>query len=99
MQPLVWDKKRVVRFKGNQIVRDLLDAAGEGRKRDLNDIVIHGYSPEDRDQFWQLIGYSVSGYGELSFIRRKTVATADRLADEMAKSRKRRERTPGRSAR
>mgnify|MGYP001618654446 CR=1 FL=1 len=96
MQPLVWDGK-VIRFKGNAIVQRLIDQhrhlEGGPRKgesfADLNEIAgWRGIPQEDAEQFWQLMGYSVSGYGDLSFVRRTVVAKADRLADKMIKRRK-----------
>lgn len=51
----------VLRFKQNAIVRFLLD---EG-PFDLNRIALMDFSADDRRQFAQLIGYSVSGYYDL----------------------------------
>ena len=79
-QPLVL-VNGVVRFKGNKIVERLF----EERVIDLNKIVGWDLPAEDFEQFWQLLGYSVSGYGELSFIRPETVERADKAADEMLK--------------
>lgn len=53
----------VVRFKMNPIVRSLLEDVREGRKVDLNSIWSMGFKAEDLREFYQLIGYSVSGYG------------------------------------
>ena len=60
---LVRTSDGVVRFKENPIVRSLVEAAKEGRKIDLNDIWSMGFKDEDLREFYQLIGYSVSGYG------------------------------------
>lgn len=64
IQPLDDDGKGVLRFKGNAIVRHLLDKGGI----DLNKLACLEFSDEDRQQFAQLIGYSLSGYGELSYV-------------------------------
>jgi hypothetical protein len=64
IQPLVKDQHGVDRFQGNTIVRYLLDNGG----LDLNDLARIPFSNEDRQQFAQLIGYSLSGYGELSYV-------------------------------
>lgn len=84
MQPLVWDKD-TIRFKRNTIVRFLLDNGGH----DLNQLWrMYGsgmFSLEDLEQFYQLIGYSVSGFGEMSDFRKETVAKADELAEGMRK--------------
>ena len=85
MQPLVMDGN-VVRFKRNAIVDRLFN---EG-VINLNRIAmwLDSVPVEDVEQFWQLLGYSVSGYGDLSFIRPETVAKADELAAEMVKQAK-----------
>jgi len=67
-QPLVRDKQDVVRFKSNAIVRFLLDAG----PFDLNQIAVIPFKAEDREQFAQLIGYSLVGFGELSYVRDET---------------------------
>lgn len=64
IQPLVTDEHGVTRFKENRIVRELLDFATE-RGFGLNEIARGDYSRDDRQQFAQLIGYSLHGYGEL----------------------------------
>lgn len=52
------------RFKGNAIVRYLLDAG----PFDLDHLAMLPFSNADRQQFAQLIGYSLDGYGELSYV-------------------------------
>lgn len=82
MQPvlLVGD---VVRFKENAIIRYLV----EGYPGRLNALGIVGggsrWSTEDWEQLWQLIGYSVSGYGDISGVRRASVRRADRRAADL----------------
>ena len=66
-QPLVHDGHGVIRFQENVLVRALLDAASAGKKMDLNDLALVKAPIEDRIQFAQLIGYSVSGACELSY--------------------------------
>ena len=58
---------RDIRFKPNLIVDFLVDKAGK-LGFDLNDL--HGYTfpQEDWEQFYQLMGYSVDGYHELSHV-------------------------------
>ena len=53
----------VKRFKSNAIVRWLLDDG----PFDMNRIAMRGFDVEDQRQFAQLIGYSVSGYQDLSY--------------------------------
>lgn len=56
-----------VRFKENSIVRFLLD----GGPFDLNMLARMPFSVEDREQFAQLIGYSLEGFGELRIYQLK----------------------------
>ena len=44
-----------------------------------------GITLDDIRQFWQLLGYSVSGYGDLSFVDKKVVAEADKKVKMMLK--------------
>lgn len=78
MQPIVL-VDGVARFKQNAIVRYLLDNGG----LDLNALALVGFSQEDNEQFAQLIGYSVSGFGDLSYARSETVGVADAIVDAM----------------
>lgn len=68
LQPLITDEYGITRFKHNAIVRYLLDNGGI----DLNKIAGIPFSREDREQFAQLIGYSLCGFGDLSYVRDKT---------------------------
>lgn len=65
LQPLVV-KEGVVRFRENAIVRFLLNNGGV----DLNQIRRNAelFTQEDIEQFYQLIGYSLGGYEELSLV-------------------------------
>lgn len=77
MQPLVIDDQGVIRFKQNKIVRALLDTG----KLNMNDIAVLDFPLEDRIQFVQLIGYSVSGAGDLSYMPEDLIAKADEQAE------------------
>lgn len=72
IQPLEKDKSGVLRFKENAIVRHLLDNGGI----DLNKIAVMDFTADDRQQFAQLIGYSLSGYSELSYVDDDAYGTA-----------------------
>lgn len=74
MQPVVVDDDGVHRFKKNAIVGFLLDAG----PFDLNKLALMPFSDEDRTQFAQLIGYSVSGAGDLSYFDSEVTRRADR---------------------
>jgi hypothetical protein len=78
IQPLEKDKDGRLRFKENAIVRYLLDNG----PNDMNKLATMPFSQEDRQQFAQLIGYSLSGYGELSYVS----DDAYKAAAEMAQS-------------
>lgn len=67
MQPLVIDTRGRLRFKENLIVRKLLDYATE-RGYGLNEIAREEFDAEEQMQLAQLIGYSLSGYGTLSYV-------------------------------
>jgi len=62
-QPILFDQHGVARFQQNAIVRWLLDES----TFNLNDIAINDFTDEDRRQFAQLIGYSVSSYQDLDY--------------------------------
>lgn len=77
MQPVVLGEDGVARFKINRIVRALLDTG----KLNMNDIAVLDFPLEDRIQFVQLIGYSVSGAGDLSYMPADLIAEADCQAE------------------
>lgn len=79
MQPVYQDDDRTLRFRENAIVEHLLDRSGI----DLNQIATLDFSKEDREQFAQLIGYSVAGYHELSYVSDESAAQASVLAGEV----------------
>ena len=64
IQPVEVDEYGTLRFKGNAIVRFLLDSG----KYNMNDLAGLPFSQEDREQFAQLIGYSLNGFAELSYV-------------------------------
>lgn len=76
MQPLVRDADGVIRFQQNAIVRFLLDWASP-KGMSLNDLALIPFSEDDRAQFAQLIGYSLSGYGELSYVSDESWTAAE----------------------
>lgn len=81
IQPLITDENGTLRFKANSIVRHLLDAG----PIDMNTLAMGDFSDEDREQFAQLIGYSLSAFGELSYVTDETYNAADGMkagADE-----------------
>lgn len=77
VQPLAPDEHGIVRFKANAIVKHLLEHGGI----DMNDLARLDFSAEDHEQIAQLIGYSLSGFGGLSYVRPDTYAVAERMAE------------------
>lgn len=73
MQPI--DDKR---FVPNRIVQHLLDNGGI----DLNDIAMLSFTNEERMQFAQLIGYSLGGYSELSYVSDESYDAACELSED-----------------
>lgn len=76
IQPLEKDELGTIRFKGNAIVKHLLDNGGI----DMNKIACMKFSNDDREQFAQLIGYSLSGFSELSYVSDDTYSAAERMS-------------------
>ena len=83
IQPIADDGQGVLRFKDNPIVRRLLD---EG-PFDMNQLAMWAHNDpsitaDDERQFAQLIGYSLSGFGSLSYCDDETYEAAARMAQE-----------------
>jgi len=76
MQPIVQDKHGVIRFKKNGLV-DALYEHGVKTGLGLNELYRMTFTDEDRQQFAQLIGYSVSGYGSLSYVSDEAYEAAE----------------------
>lgn len=85
IQPVGIADDKCLRFKANKIVRHLLDThkRRDGMGEDLNDLsfqVAQGvFSTDDYQQLMQLIGYSVSGYGDLSTSDPHVCASVDAI--------------------
>lgn len=84
-QPLVMKNDKVVRFAANNIVRFLLDHGGV----DLNKLASIGYlfTGAEWEQFYQLIGYSVSGFGDLNEVSKETRDRCDAAVETFLKVR------------
>ena len=78
IQPLALDEHETLRFKGNAIVRHILDFGG----LDLNYIGRKNFTREDHVQFAQLIGYSLSGFGELSYVSDEDYKAAEAMYED-----------------
>lgn len=85
VQPVYLDDHGVARFRPNEIVRWLLDNNG---KIDLNTIAMQNFSRDEHEHFAQLIGYSVSGFGDLSYVSDHVFDKAQAKAEKLIKKRK-----------
>lgn len=74
LQPLEQQDK--IRFKRNAIVCHLIDVATAAGLCDMNMLAVRPFSVEDREQFAQLIGYSLDGFSELSYVTDETYEAA-----------------------
>lgn len=75
IQPLVTTDSGVVRFKANTIVQYLLENGGIT----MNNLAVMSFPREDREQFAQLIGYSHSGAGDLSYMSSEVLDAAKEM--------------------
>ena len=64
VQRLHKEKDGAIRFVKNDIVEFLLDNGGY----DMNKLAMLAFDESDRQQFAQLIGYSLHGFSELSYV-------------------------------
>lgn len=79
IQPLQRDPTGVLRFKSNAIVKYLLRTPGGG----LNELAKVAFPKEDWQQFAQLIGYSLDGYGTLSYVDDAAFEAASRQVSDI----------------
>jgi hypothetical protein len=89
VQSVVVDPHGTYRFKQNPVVRKFMEMAQQGRKYDMNDAAMdygNGYfARNDMVQFAQLIGYSVAGWSDLSYVSDKDYEAAQRKVEKMKK--------------
>lgn len=78
-QPLIRDDNGTIRFKENPIICFLLDDG----PFDMNSLALLAFSNEYRAQFAQLIGYSLCGFGDLSYVSDKNYRDAERMAEDV----------------
>jgi hypothetical protein len=84
LQPVYLDENGTARFKSNAIVRFLLDAG----PFDMNKLAEMPFTDKEREHFAQLIGYSISGFGELSYVSDETYSAADKALTKLVKKSK-----------
>jgi hypothetical protein len=82
MQPFIRRDNGFVYFQENAVVRRLLD---ESQKRGfgLNELAKQHFPQADWEQFCQLIGYSLSGYHELSYVSDESALAATEEARKL----------------
>ena len=80
MQPVEIDEDGKPRFRENRIVRLLLEEGPHNLNSIAEDANARRFTCEEMEQLAQLIGYSVGGFGELSFASDEAVAKADKAA-------------------
>lgn len=80
MQPFILHNG-VIRFKANRIVQVLSDH-GAATGLSLNELIGGDFSQSDWEQFYQLIGYSLSGYHELDKVSDASALEASAKARE-----------------
>lgn len=88
MQPLHIDGWNTIRFRANRIVRWLCSTG----KLDLNETAIksteQGFEADDHMQIAQLLGYSVDGYADLSYVTDESIKEAFAEAEKLCTERK-----------
>ena len=85
LQPLYLDEDGVIRFRANTLVQRLLDHGTE-TGLSLNDLAWElDHSDEDWEQFAQLIGYSLDGFGSLSYVSEEAWEAAHAAFDAQAR--------------
>lgn len=84
-QPIIIDRYGITRFKENKIVSLLLETG----PFDMNSLAVRSFSPADRMQFAQLIGYSVKDYCKLSYTSNKSCNKSYDRAAKLLKKEKR----------
>lgn len=78
IQPIYADANGVPRFRANAIVEFLLNNGGF----DMHALGMMDFSNEDREQFSQLVGYSLSGFGGLHHVSSETYVAAKQMFEK-----------------
>ena len=87
-QPVVLDEHGVARFQANRVIGKLMSVAVEAGYS-LNGLAsdrAHGvFTDAECAQLMQLVGYSVSGFGDLSYVNYDDLVRADAAVEELLK--------------
>jgi hypothetical protein len=81
IQPILEDELGTLRFRENEIVSALLEFSQE-KGMDMNKLSCMDFSREDWVQFAQLIGYSVGGWEELSYVSNEDRRAVERIIEK-----------------
>jgi hypothetical protein len=76
IQRLYKDEHGTIRFQSNKIIEFLVDFG----LLDLNQIARMPFPYEDREQLAQLLGYSLGGFAELSYVSDETYNLAEKIS-------------------
>lgn len=87
-QDIILDSNNTPRFRKNAIVNSMLEMGKLAGIFNLNTLALQQYSDEDRMQLAQLIGYSISGYGDLSYVSDESYSEAEKMAEIKMKNSK-----------
>ena len=81
VEPWMWEQLKglIDPEKGNAVVRFLV----EHGPTDMNGLAVEDFPQKDEEQFAMLIGYSVSGAGDLSYFSSAMIARADAEAERL----------------
>jgi hypothetical protein len=88
MRKFIRDKFGTVRFAANPLVQAIVDEAEGPPSSSINRLVsmhrqgVLGSTQADWEEFYQLIGYSLAGYHELSLVSDVSALAATRAAQE-----------------
>ena len=81
VRPMILDEQGTLRFRENAIVCHLLDDG----PFTMNDLAVGDYSIADREEFLMLIGYSVEGFSEISYVTDATFKRVSRRTERITK--------------
>lgn len=76
LQPIYTDKNGTLRFKENAIVQYLLESSSS----DLNQLALMNFNNADWTQFASLIGYSLGGFADLSYVSDEVYGAAEQMS-------------------
>jgi hypothetical protein len=84
VQPIYVDKYEVARFRPNKIVEFLLKEV-EKQGITLNTLAHpnYGFTEAEYDQFAQLIGYSLCGASDLSYVADRTIKKGNKYLKKL----------------